>query len=180
MIRLLSILVLVAGLAACGGNVAPAPQEQFYRLQATPLADVGAAAGLAVGRFSADSIYAERPLVYGDPGDPHTARQYHYHLWLYPPAQLVRDHLVRTLDASQADFAERRIEGRVLRFDRVGRQAVVELELRVMQGREAIFDRRYAAEETASGDGLRAHVEASERALATIYGRFLADLRARR
>lgn len=180
MIRLLAILVLLAGLAACGGNVAPAPQEQFYRLQATPLADAGAATGLAVGRFTADSIYAERPLVYGDPADPHTARQYHYHLWLYPPAQLVRDHLVRTLDARQADFAERRIEGRVLRFDRVGRQAVVELELRVVQGREAVFERRYSAGENASGDGLRAHVEASERALATIYGRFLADLRTRR
>jgi ABC-type uncharacterized transport system auxiliary subunit len=179
-IRLLAILVLLTGLAACGGNVAPAPEERFYRLQVTALTDSGPAAGLAVGRFFADSIYAERPLVYGDPADPHSARQYHYHLWLYPPAELVRDHLAQTLGVRQADFAERRIEGRVLRFDRVGRQAKVEVELRVVHGREAVFDRRYAAEESASGDGVRAHVEATERALATIYVRFIADLRARR
>lgn len=176
--RLALVFAICAGLTACG-TVPPAPAETFYRLQAQVVPGITAAP--AIGRFAADSIYAERPLVYGDAGEPRASRQYHYHLWLYPPAQLVREHLAASLGSSQQDFAEQRIEGRVLRFDRLGKGAAasasVTLELRLVRGREAVFSRRYAAEENAGADGLGAHVQATERALATIYARFLADLK---
>lgn len=178
--RLALMFAICAGLTACG-NVPPAPTEQFYRLQAVSVADRAPAAALAVGRFSADSIYAERPMVHGDVDAPRVIRQYHYHLWLHPPAQLVREHLAQALGARLADFAERRIEGRVLRFDRIGSgasaHAEVELELSVVHGREVVFVQRYAQKETVAGDGVRAHVQATEIALAKIYARFLTDLR---
>lgn len=178
--RLALVFAICAGLTACG-NVPPAPTEQFYRLQAVSVADRAPEAVLAVGRFSADSIYAERPMVHGDADAPRVIRQYHYHLWLYPPAQLVREHLAQALGARLADFEERRIEGRVLRFDRIGSgasaYAVVELELSVVNGREVVFVQRYAQKEAVTGDGVRAHVQATEVALAKIYARFLIDLR---
>jgi len=179
--RLALVFAICAGLTACG-NVPPAPTEQFYRLQGVSVPDRVPAAALEIGRFSADSIYAERPMVRGDADDLRAVRQYHYHLWLYPPAQLVREHLAQALGARLSDFAERRIEGRVLRFDRIGSgasaYAVVELELSVVvHGREVVFVQRYAQKEAVAGDGVRAHVQATEVALAKIYARFLADLR---
>jgi ABC-type uncharacterized transport system auxiliary subunit len=180
--RLALVFAICAGLTACG-NVPPAPTEQFYRLQVVSASDPASGAALTVGRFSADSIYAERPMVHGNADNPHAVRQYHYQLWLYPPAQLVREHLAQALGARLADFSERRIEGRVLRFDRVGSSAsayaAVELELSVMQGREVVFLKRYMQQETVAGDGIPAHVQATERALAKIYARFLDDLRDR-
>jgi len=178
--RLALVFAIFMGLTACG-TVPPAPIEQFYSLQMVSVVDRAPAAALEVGRFSADSIYAERPMVRGDADDLRAVRQYHYHLWLYPPAQLVREHLAQALGARLSDFAERRIEGRVLRFDRIGSgasaYAAVELELSVVQGREVVFLQRYAQKEAVAGDGVRAHVQATEVALAKIYARFLADLR---
>ena len=74
-------------LAACG-SVPPAPTDRFYRLQPAHVAPAATSlpGAVAVNAFRADSLYAERPIVYSDEASLRQLRQYHYHLWLYPPA----------------------------------------------------------------------------------------------
>ena len=184
MIRILfALAAIVLTLAGCG-SVPPAPVERFYRLQPV-LLDLPAKAlngGIPLQPFRADSLYAERPLVYGDEASSRQLRQYHYHLWLYAPAQLVQDHLAASLgklvDAAGKDNAPR-LEGRILRFDRmlVGKssKAVVALELRLVKGNKLILGKTYAAERMAADESVAAHVAAVEQALAAIYVEFLKD-----
>lgn len=69
-------------LAACG-SVPPTPTDR--RLQATSVpAPIKAVHGPVSVHFQADSLYAERPIVYTEDAAQRQLRQYHYHLWLYP------------------------------------------------------------------------------------------------
>lgn len=172
---------LILGLAAClmlvaCGNTPPVPVDRFYRLQ--PVALTPPAKALSVLALRADSLYAERPLVYSDDGSGRQLRQYHYHLWLYAPAQLVQDHLTASLGAA-ANGGGRRLDGRILRFDRVvagkDSKAVVALELRLSEAGQLVFSKTYTAERAAADNGIAAHVVAVEQALAAIYGEFLRD-----
>ena len=184
MIRtLFALAAFVLTLAGCG-SVPPAPVDRFYRLQPVVL-DLPAkalAGGVALQPFRADSLYAERPLVYGDEANPRQLRQYHYHLWFYAPAQLVQDHLAASLgklvDPAGKENASR-LEGRILRFDRMlagkSSKAVVALELRLMKGNKLILGKTYTAERMAADESVAAHVVAVEEALAAIYAEFLKD-----
>jgi len=175
-------------LSACG-NVPPAPVDHFYRLQPTvisarsssPAAPLGA---IAVSPFRADSLYAERPIVYAEEPGLRQLRQYHYHLWLYPPAQTVQRHLTASLgnaldlrgDATAANV----LEGRVVGFERVlsGKtsRAVVALELSLSRDGKVRTSKTYQAEQSAADDSLDAFAAAVEQALAKIYAEFLSDL----
>ena len=116
MTRHLSATLLLAaalGLSACG-SVPPAPTDNFYRLQASPLpAAKELPAGLNVRNVRADSLYAERPIVFVNANDPRQLRQYHYNLWLYPPAQMVREHMQQSFGTagSKTLMADIRIVG---------------------------------------------------------------------
>jgi len=176
MIRSLMLsLAFCLSLTACG-NTPPAPVDRFYRLQ--PVSLTPPAKPIAVQPLRADSLYAERPLVYSDDNGMRQLRQYHYHLWLYAPAQLVQDHLTASLGAA-ANAAGRRLEGRILRFDRivVGKEsrAVVALELSLNEAGKPLFSKTYTAERQAADASVTAHVVAVEQALAAIYGQFLQD-----
>ena len=177
MIRILILMILAVALTACG-SAPPAPAERFYRLQPVKLSPAGKPAEIVVLPFRADSLYAERPLVYGDAADPRQLRQYHYHLWLYAPPQLVREHLAASL-GRPATGSGARLEGRVLRFDRMlaGKhsQAVVTLELLLTQGGKELLRKTYTAEQPAADDSVAGHVLATEQALVAIYTEFLRD-----
>lgn len=181
MIRVLLLVLFVFGLSACGSNP-PAPVDRFYRLHPVAVSGQLPAGGVYVAPFRADSLYAERPLVYSDAANPRQLRQYHYHLWLYAPAQTVHDHLTasfgKMLSQSEAD-AGMRLEGRVLRLDRVraGKvgTAAVALELRLMKGERVVHAGVYTAEQAAADDSVSAHVVAVEQALASIYADFLRE-----
>ena len=88
-------------LAACG-SVPPAPTDRFYRLQPAHVAPAATSlpGAVAVNAFRADSLYAERPIVYSDEASLRQLRQYHYHLWLYPPAQIVQEHFKASLGSA--------------------------------------------------------------------------------
>lgn len=169
-------LVLALTLLGCA-STPPAPVDRFYRLQPVSLPAKAFPAGIAVQAFRADSLYAERPLVYSE--ETRQLRQYHYHLWFYAPAQLVQEHLAASLGVLAREGGAR-LEGRIVRFDRVlaGKRstAVVALELRLMQNNRVLLSKTYQAERLAANETVAAHVEAVEQALSAIYAEFLGDL----
>jgi ABC-type uncharacterized transport system auxiliary subunit len=182
------LLALCLLLSACG-SVPPAPIDHFYRLQATPVSAATKAfsGAIAVLPFRADSLYAERPIVYAEEANLRQLRQYHYHLWLYAPAQMVQRHLVASLgtalDLSGDSTAANVLEGRVVGFERVlagkNSKAVVALELTLTSSGKTRLSKTYQAEQLATDDSLGAFAVAMEQALAKIYAEFLVDLTSR-
>jgi ABC-type uncharacterized transport system auxiliary subunit len=192
--RPLNLLWLV--LALCGCQTAPAPEDSFYRLlpvQVRPaLPDPIQKAGLAVRPLAADSLYSERAIVYLDAERPRLLRQYHYYLWLYPPAELIQEQFAASLRQSnpgasiaykdRPDAVGYAVSGRVLRFERVvaenGSKAVAELELTLESpGRGAVLlDKSYSADAPAPPGTINGFSQAMEQALAQIYAAFAADL----
>ncbi len=172
-------------LAACG-SVPPAPSDRFYRLQPVSISSVSKVlpAAVAVQTFRADSLYAERPIIHAEESSLRQLRQYHYHLWLYPPTQMVQGHFVSSLgsalDLSSGSNAPYVIDGRILGFERLmsgkNSRAVVALELRLVADGKTLLNRTYQAEQAAADDSLDAFAVAMEQALAKIYAEFLADL----
>ena len=162
LIALLSTFGMLVLITACG-SVPPAPVDRFYRLQPVKISSVHAAASgaIAVNTFSADSLYAERPIIYSDEASQRQLRQYHYHLWLYPPAQLVRENFLASLggalNLAGDGQASNVIEGRIVSFERVlsGRNssAVVALELSLKTDGKTRLHKTYRAEQRASDDG---------------------------
>ena len=181
--RFFAMLPILLLLCACG-SVTPAPADRFYRLQAVSGFQAKVLQGaVAMRPFRADSLYAERPIIYVDDARPRELRQYHYHLWLYPPAQTVQSHLTASLgsalDFTENDNAPYILDGRVLGFERVvsGRssKAVVALGLRLMSGGKVLLDKTFQSEQAAADDSLGAFVVAMEQALGSVYAEFLAD-----
>lgn len=172
-------------LSACG-SVPPAPTDRFYRLQPVSVAPAGKAlaGAIVVQPFRADSLYAERPIIYSEEASLRQLRQYHYHLWLYPPAQLVQSHMAaslgKTLDLSGNSTAGNVLQGRLVDFERVlsgkSSKAVVTLELRLFSNGQQRIGKTYHAERPAADETLAAYVVATEAALSGIYADFLADL----
>jgi len=186
MIRLHATLLSFCLLFAACGSVPPAPGDRYYRLQPVSVSSAGKAlpGAVAVQTFRADSLYAERPIIHAEESSLRQLRQYHYHLWLYPPAQMVQGHFVSSLggalDLSGGSNAPFVVDGRVLGFERVlsgkNSKAVVELELRLLAGGKTLLNRTYQAEQVAKDDSLDAFAVAMEQALAKIYAEFLAAL----
>ena len=178
-------LTLCLLLSACG-SVPPTPTDRFYRLQPVNVPSVSKplSGAIAVQTFRADSLYAERPIVYVDEANLRQLSQYHYHLWLYAPAQLIQEHLVasfgNTLELSGDNAAVNLLEGRVIRFERVvsGRtsKAVVALELRFKSDGKSLVSKTYQAEQGAVDELMGGFNVAMEQALGKIYTEFAADL----
>ncbi len=183
-------------MAAMAGACAQPPlqEEVFYRLQMTtspaPLASPPLAGVLEV-RFVADGLWAGRPIVYSQSGQPHALRKSHYHLWDKAPTVLLRDQLVAQLRAAKVAKAvvtpEMRVDpdyvlaGKIKRLERVvgaTPRAVVELELAVRRtaGDSLAFLQTYRVEEAVATDSVAAAVAAINKALSAIYAKFTADL----
>jgi len=179
------LLIVCLFVSACS-SVPPAPADRFYRLQAVNLPSVVKVpfGTIAVQPFRADSLYAERPVIYAEETSLRQLRQYHYHLWLYPPAQMVQTNLVsslgRVFDFSGDSAARNTLEGRVVSFERVlsgkSSKAVVALELQLRVDGKARIRKLYQAQQPAMDESLEAFVVAVEQALANIYVEFLDDI----
>ena len=172
-------------LAGCG-SIPPTPTDSFYRLQPVPLSTAGKAfsGDIAVQPLRADSLYSERPIVYSEASSLRQLRQYHYHLWLYPPAQQVQRHLAASLgsapELASGGHSANVLEGRIVSFERVvsgkNSKAAVSLELRLLADGKPRVNKTYVAEQSASDDSLGAFAVAMEQALGRIYADFLADV----
>ncbi|MBK7327222.1 MAG: membrane integrity-associated transporter subunit PqiC [Propionivibrio sp.] len=185
LIALLSTVSLLVLITACG-SVPLAPTDRFYRLQPVQVSSAPEAlsGAVAVHAFSADSLYAERPIIYSDEASQRQLRQYHYHLWLYPPAQLVRENFLASLggalNLAGGGQAPNVIDGRIVNFERMlsgqNSAAVVALELSLKADGKTRLQKTYRAEQRASDDTLGAFAVAMEQALGKIYAEFLADV----
>ena len=185
LIALLSTVSLLVLITACG-SVPLAPTDRFYRLQPVQVSSAPEAlsGAVAVHAFSADSLYAERPIIYSDEASQRQLRQYHYHLWLYPPAQLVRENFLASLggalNLAGDGQAPNVIDGRIVNFERMlsgqNSAAVVALELNLKTDGKTRLKKTYRAEQRASDDTLGAFAVAMEQALGKIYSEFLADV----
>lgn len=166
-------LLLLLGLGGCG-SVPPAPVDRFYRLQATELP--AAKAMLEVRNIGADSLYAERPIVFTDAGDSRQLRQYHYHLWLYPPAQLLREHMRSSFGTGTGKL---QLDTRIVSFDRVldgkASSAQVVLDITLSSAGKPLLEKRYQTTQAATDDSFSAFSAAMEQALARLYGEILRD-----
>ncbi len=174
-------IVLAAALAialtGCGSSP-PAPTDRFYRLQAAPVGGNTSIPKHTLRSVRADSLYAERPIVHVRKDDPRQLRQYHYHLWLYPPADTVRDFLTTSLGSGRE--GDLHLDVRVTGFERVidGTASFAQTELQVVASGPGgiVFERRYAAKEAARDDSFSAFAAAMESALGTISNQLAGDL----
>lgn len=186
MIRMCAALIALCSVLTACGIMPPAPIDRYYQLQPTPVAS---SAKVSPGRIAlqtlrADSLYAERPVVFSEAANPRELRQYRYHLWLYEPAQIVQDHLMASLggvlDLAAGGTAKYRLEGRILRFERVlggkNGKAAAALELNLSAQGKTVLAKTYRADQAAGDDSFSAFVVAMEQALASIYAEFLRDL----
>ena len=191
-----AVALLGLGLAACAE--APAPEDHYYRLDvgrpaaaAAPLLD----GTLQVDRFSVDGLLGRSQIVYVTNDASHELHSYHYHYWTEPPEILLQDALIGYLRAGNAAThvvtPEMRVDadyvltGKIKRFEQIaGKAPKVAVELEVSVRRDADGKLVYLADETAEaaaksetvGDG----VDATNVALADLYGRILAGLKAAR
>jgi len=165
------------GLAGCG-SAPPAPVDRFYRLQPP---NVGQPQGKVTLRsIRADSLYAERPIVFVRADDPRQLRQYHYHLWLYPPAQAVREHLSSSLGVG-AERNAIQLDVRIAAFERIvdgsGGKAHAALDITATNPAGAkLFEKRFQATQAAGDDSFSAFTAAMEQALQRIYGELAQEL----
>lgn len=178
-------LLLSLALAGCG-SVPPAPVDHFYRLQAPTPSTTTAVANIEVRRVQADSLYAERPIVYSEAGNQRQLKQYHYHLWLYPPAQMVRDDLRAQLPkANIGSKTALVVDARIVAFDRIvsgtgsTAQAALEVTVSSSEGKPVLIGKRYQAELASSDNSITAFVVAMEGALAKIYVELQRDIEAK-
>jgi ABC-type uncharacterized transport system auxiliary subunit len=190
--RFLPALALcVIALAGCAGQ-STVPEHKFYRLLGTP-ATVSAQGlrlpgELAVRPLRGDALYSERAIIFADE-QQRQLQQYHYHHWLYPPGQLVQEHLadylrraaiapaVRLQDHGDAPYA---VSGRIVRFERITQngqpQAAVALELRLEKKGKPLWQQTYQASEMQSDNSMNGFGASVEASLNRIYGEFLRDV----
>ena len=186
-------VALLSGLAACG-SAPPAPEDHYYRLQATyagtqpmtnPLPGT-----LEVERFVADGLTSERGLVYSDPATPNQVKAYHYHFWIKPPTVMLRDQLVAFLREAKAAkavvtpevraHADYVLTGKIQHLEQITGQrerTVLEIELAVRgAGDGKLLFLKTFRQENASAGGVGAAVDSLNTALSIAYADFVADL----
>jgi ABC-type uncharacterized transport system auxiliary subunit len=184
------LAVLVLGCAA-----EPVPQDRYYRLASRP--DVASGpdspaldATVVVERFAADGLTRDRAIVYSEDGSDVEVQRHLYHHWTEPPAELLRDDLVRYLRSSGVARrivtpelrvpADYEITGHLQRFERVLEAARVRVRLALtLRDRHTdglVWSGIYEDEARADGDSVSAAVRAFNRALESVFARFVRDI----
>ncbi|WP_176758487.1 ABC-type transport auxiliary lipoprotein family protein [Limimonas halophila] len=189
-------LLALAAVLGLGGCVAdPAPYDRYYPLT---IGDAGRRYGqpllagtVEVTNLAAAGLTGDQAILYADGGGP-ALQQYSYHYWLEPPTVQVRDAVVTALRQSGAaervitpetrSDARYRITGRLLelRHHRAGADSAVTVgvDLAVVRARDrtTLHVGTYSAREAVGSTDVGAAVEAAQKALTRITGRFLDDL----
>ena len=193
--RLRPWLMLAAVLATANCSQPVVPEDHYYRL--TIPVPTPAAAGpkltgtLEVDRFLADGLTAGRPIVYSQANQPNALFEYHYHFWIEPPTVMLQEALVAYLRSAKLATVvvtpelraqpDHVLSGKIKRLERVlGSKptVVVEIELGLRRVRDAqlLHVNSYRIESAVQGDSVAAAVEAINRAVGEIYGRFAQDV----
>lgn len=190
----LALVAVTFGLGGCA-SAPPAPEDHYYRLQATYAAGAAMANPLSgtieVDRFVADGLTSERGLVYSDAATPSQVHAYHYHFWIKPPTVMLRDEMVAFLREAKAAKAvvtpELRVDadyaltGKIEHLEQVRGKGVnrtlmeIELALREAGDGKLLFLKTYR-QENAAAEGVASAVDSLNTALSIVYADFLADL----
>jgi ABC-type uncharacterized transport system auxiliary subunit len=196
--RQLAILLLAAPLlAGCLGSAPPVPRDHYYRLLVpTPAAlrDVPMLPGvMTVELPKADGLLRERALLYSESGESYELQQHSYHYWNDVPPRMLQDQMVAYLRRGNVAHqvvtpdmrlrADYQVTGKVRRLERLlgatPPRVVVEMEfaLQRLTDDSLLVVETYSAEETAADETVEASVVALNRATATIFDRFLSEVR---
>jgi ABC-type uncharacterized transport system auxiliary subunit len=187
--------LLIGLLGGCGSS-GPAPEDRYYRLDLpAPKVDADAprlGGHLVVDRVDAFPVYRDRAMVYGRSDEPQTLMQHHYHFWIAPPPDLVRDQLVAYLRDSglvdqvsmvppRDDQTTTHIATRLTHFERVlladgGVEAVVGIEVTVHRNGVIQLQRAYRERVFSDDSSFAASVKATRDALAGVFSALLDDL----
>ncbi len=182
-------------LLALGCAAEPVPQDRYYRLASRPDVASGPArpaldATIVVERFAADGLTRDRAIVYSENGSDVEVRRHLYHHWTEPPAELLRDDLVRYLRAAGVARrivtpelrvpADYEITGHLQRFERVLDASRVRVRLRLAlhdaHSDGLVWSGIYENEAQAEEDSVSAAVHAFNGALESIFARFVKDI----
>ncbi|MGH9445699.1 MAG: ABC-type transport auxiliary lipoprotein family protein [Terriglobia bacterium] len=178
MSRFILIILATMAIGACGSGrpihyytmelpPAPAPARSAYPVT------------VLIGRISAPEILQDEPIVYRS--GPNEIGTYPYHQWAEPPAQMVKDMLIRRLRASgeyrsvaelgssvQGDYV---LQGRLYDFEEDDTSSItvlvsMELELLDRRSRETVWTHYYSERTPVKGKEISDVVSALDHNLA--------------
>jgi ABC-type uncharacterized transport system auxiliary subunit len=192
----LLLALLVSGLLGGCQSAPPAPADRYYRLADVPAQSVvveqWTSGPIEIRELRADGPYLERAILFTHEGQTTHLESYNYDHWIYPPAYLIQQHMVRRFresrlapTVSEADRGPKPayvISGRIVRFEQTlgpgTALADVELELEITSsGQDApLLRKTYRATEPATDQSMDAFVQSMGRALERIYAQFQKDL----
>jgi ABC-type uncharacterized transport system auxiliary subunit len=188
-----SLTLLMAGLLVSACSVQPpVPEDHFYRLPAASLKAVLAplANELAVKRFVTDGLHSERAMLYSEPDQPLSLKQYHYHYWNDAPPSMIQEHIIysfrhagvskQVVNYDPARRSEYTLKGKIRRFEQINRGSsssiVIDIELRLdNKSGDPVLIKDYSKELSTSSSAPHALVTAFAEALSAIYAEFIAD-----
>jgi len=184
------ILFLLAVLSACSSQP-PVPENHFYQLSAPQVKKnpLTATKSILVHRPSASGIYNERSMLYVEQRKPLAIKRYHYHLWVRPPAILVRDYLVAylrdsgtftkvlTRKTTAGSIAELNIY--IQHFEHIldgaRTRVVIEFGVTIVQQEKQLI-KTFRVEQLAGDQSVHAAARAFSQALDKVAGRILKDM----
>jgi len=191
--RLRPVFLLVTLLlAAC--SPPPVPDVTYYRMPPAAahqrLDKPISVLPIEVETFRAEGLYAEQAVLYATTPDAGALRAYHYQLWSDPPSRSLQERLTNRLrdsgiaplvsDRLPANVPALRVQGRILRFERVktdkGVIASVAFAMRVEQGSgEPLLEQNYASQQPASDESMAGTVNAFAAAVDATFAKFEGD-----
>lgn len=192
--RWLTIPLVLLAMSGCG-TPDTVPEDRFYRLSvltAKPLDAPLIDSALVIAPVTAYDVYRDRAIAYSPVDEPGSLQHHHYHFWVAPPTELIRDQLVdylrqtgiaTTVATESFGRTQRpaRLATRLTRFERalqadgsikvaVGLQFTLEIEDRVL------LRQHYDGTTPAVDDTFSATVLAADKGLAKIYRQAIADI----
>lgn len=190
----LSLLLAALLLGGCQSQP-PVPADRYYRLpestSAAPESRPWTNGHIVVRELRANGPYLDRAVLYSEAERPTQLQPYHYHHWIYPPSQLIQQHLVPALSraglspsVSDGDTGPRPqwvVSGKIIRFERLvaasHANAVVELELQLARANGQPLVRQVYRAEAKTDSAMDGFAGAMQQALAQVYGEFVRDIR---
>lgn len=194
--RLLITALATVMLSACGVPE-KVPEDRFYRLSlltADRLTEPELDGTLVIGPVTAYAVYRDRAIAYSPPEEPGSLQHHHYHFWVAPPPELVREQLVdylRTAGIAKVVTIESvgrgqqatHLAARLTHFERVLQPSgnvsfAVGLQVTLNDEGEVRLLRHYDGTTTATDASFPASVRAADEGLARIYRDLASDIAA--